>query len=364
MPPLDDPGSGAAAAAGRGSRLPFLITLLVLTAAGAVAFWAFRPDLPPAPPPSVPRVKVVAASPTTFYSWFDVTGTVVPGRDAVLAFRSTGKIDTVLAPGTTFAAGEMVARLKGAEIEEQAVNELRSRVAYYQQMLESYRAQGRTTEAEQTQVWTEKKKKALAEAEAKLALVEIRPSAAGEIAEVLAKPGTVREAGTPVLRIRATGPRAHFPLSPEERAKALALPFCRVETIAGTGGRADAGESDQREGTSRAFDCSFGAPSPGEEGLTVDVAGARQLDAGTGVRLASGRYDGVFPVPASAVSGEGRDRFVWVVRSNNAATRVAVEVAGAVDDLALVSRGVRVGESVIVAPPRDLEDGAPVYVER
>lgn len=360
MPPLDDPGSGATGAAGRGSRLPVLITLLVLTAAGAVAFWAFRPDLPPAPPPSVPRVKVVAASPTTFYSWFDVTGTVVPGRDAVLAFRSTGKIDNVLAPGTTFAAGEMVARLKGAEIEEQAVNELRSRVAYYQQMLESYRAQGRSTEAEQTQVWTDKKKKALAEAEAKLALVELRPGAAGEIAEVLAKPGTVREAGAPVLRIRATGPRALFPLSPEQRAKALALPFCRVETIAGTGG-ADAGD---REGASRAFDCSFGAPAAGEEGLTVDIAGARQLEAGTGVRLASGRYDGVFPVPASAVGGEGPERFVWVVRANNAATRVTVEVAGAVEDLALVSRGVRVGESVIVAPPQDLENGAPVYVER
>jgi len=183
------------------------------------------------------------------------------------------------------------------------------------------------------------------------------------------------KAGAPAIRIRAAGPRATFPLPPEAQAKARALGFCRLETVPGTGA-ADGGGAEK--GT-RAVDCNFPSLAPGavpaDGALTVDVVGAPDLAPGTAVNLASARFDGVFPLPKTAVvhddevAGAGgaaemsaRDH-VWVVSSaGDSAEKRTVEVASTVDALALISHGLEAGDSVIVDPPADLKPGVAISV--
>ena len=357
--------------------------LLLLGAAGAGAIWYTRQEgAPVAPSPSVPVVHVVAPQPTTFYRWFDTLGSVVPGRDDTLSFAAAGKVQDVMPPGTTFSAGETVARLQGVAARELAVNKLRARVAFYEQLRDSSRAAGNEAAAHQAEVSLAARTRDLIDAHAKLTELEIRPSAAGEIAQVLVDRGTQVKAGVPVFRVRATGPRATFALPAADLSRARGLGFCRLETVPGTGGGAG-GAGGPAEKAVRALDCALTAASPtgaataaasapaaGETAsFGVDLVGAAGVAPGTQVRLASARFDGVFPVPRSALvhdasTDKGIDR-VWIFSATtNTAESRAVELTATVDDLALVSRGVSAGDSVIIDPPAWLPNRGPVTVAR
>jgi len=290
---------------------------------------------------------------------------VKPGRDQTLGFAVGGKIQDVLPPGTTFQAGETVARLQGSAAREAIVNQIRSRIAYYEQMLESSRAQGSQAAADQAQLRLDLKRKALDEAQTELARVQIRPANAGVIGEVLADSGALVRAGAPVLRLRASGPRAVFRFAPSDAVEAAALSFCRVESIPGTAG----GDGGTADAAARALDCTLPPPGSGaaDGSLGVDLAGAA-LPPGTQVRLARARYDAVFPLPRSAVTrpvgdgdaGAGR---IWIVSASGTATeRNDIQIAGDVGDLSLIARGLQVGDAVIVDPPEGLRDGQDVRV--
>jgi multidrug efflux system membrane fusion protein len=365
MPPVADvPGADVPSRPARAGTV--ILVLLALAAAGGGAVWLSRAEVEGPAAPAFP-VHVLAPQPTTFYRWFDAPGVVVPGRDQTLGFRAAGKVQDVLAPGATFSGGETVARLQGAAAREKIVNDLRTRVAYLQQMLETARAQeGKQAEARQAEARLTEKRARLAEAHASLAQLEIRPDAAGAIAEVLVKPGGAVQAGTPAVRLRSSGPRVEIPLSAADAERARALSFCRVETIAGSGG-GPGGRGGGTEIAARPIDCSFPAaavPGAGAKGLTVDLQSSAAVAAGAQVRLASGRYDGVFPVPRSAVGRDAAGAHLWVLSAAGVATMRPVEVADTVGQLALVNRGLRVGDTVIVDPPAGLGDGARVEIAR
>lgn len=364
MPPMAEASAGIAVPKRRSSA--WLVVVLVLGAAGiAAAVWTLRPQpkAPEAPPPSptAVNVKVVAPQPTTFYRWFEVVGAVTPGRDETLGFPSGGRLQSAMPPGTTFTGGETIARLQGVAARELLVNKARSRVVYFEQLRDSSRAEGAEGAARQAEAKLSQKRQELSAAESSLAQLEIHPKVAGEIAEVLVPKFAILKAGQPVFRIRATGPRAAFAFSKEDAAKARGLGFCRVETIPGTGGGVDAGTT---ESAARAIDCNYGAPGgAGEPRLVVELAGAGAVHPGTGVRLASARYDGVFPVPRSTVTHAGDQDRLWVVAAEGRAVQSrVVEVAATVEDQALVAHGLAVGESVVIDAPSDLKDGAEVNV--
>ena len=109
--------------------------LLVLVGAAVAAVWFLRPDPEQTVAPvvaSAPTVHVVSPQPTTFYRWFETLGTVAAGRDDTLSFARPGRLQDAMAPGTTFAAGEPIARLKGVSERELLVNKIRSRVASHE----------------------------------------------------------------------------------------------------------------------------------------------------------------------------------------------------------------------------------------
>jgi len=254
---------------------------------------------------------------------------------------------------------------------------VRARVAFFEQLRDSSRAAGNEAAARQAEANVTARTRELAAAQAQLAELEIRPKAAGQIGQVLVERGALVKPGTPAIRIRAAGPRATFPLPPDAQAKARALGFCRLETVPGTG----AGDGGATEKAARAIDCSFPALSPGvapDSALAVDVVGAPDLAPGTAVNLASARFDGVFPVPRSAVvhdeagasagGAAGTDKpgdHVWIVSAaGDGAAKRSVEIASTVDALALISHGLVAGDAVITDPPPDLKAGMPITVVR
>jgi multidrug efflux pump subunit AcrA (membrane-fusion protein) len=340
--------------------------LLLLAGAAAAAVWFLRPDPEPAVAPvgaSAPTVHVVSPQPTTFYRWFETIGTVSAGRDDTLSFARPGRLQDAMAPGTTFAAGEPIARLKGVGERELLVNKIRSRVAFLEQLRDISRSLGEAA-LRQAEAKLAAKRQELAAAQAAQAQLEIRPPVAGEIAQLLVPKGAFVAAGAPVFHVRAAGPQATFALSADDVAKARALGFCRLETIPGSAApSADGGASEGAAGA-RAIDCAYAAPSGSDTSLAVGVGNASGVAPGTQVRLASARYDGVYPVPRSALVRDGEATRLWVATAAHAASSRTVEVAATIDELALVSRGLGVGDAIIIDPPLSLREGTEINVAR
>lgn len=392
MPPIAEPGGTKTPPRRRSYAFPLLL-VLVAGASGAVWFLglpdetAEAPTVPESSADTAARVHVVSPQPTTFHRWFDVPGVVTPGQDDTLSFGAAGRIQEVLPPGTTFVAGEIIGRLYGAPERELAVNRLRSRVAFYEQLRDTSRAEGAEVAAQMAEAKLAARRQELAAAQAALAQMQIRPRVPGTIAQLLVAKTAIVKPGTPVFLVRSAGPRAIFPLSVEDAARARALGFCRVETVPGTGGGAattggggsvgnvggggsggsvgNVGNVGLETGT-RAIDCAVAAAATGgapESRLAVDLVGAAGVTPGTQVRLASARYDGVFPVPRSALVREGNVDHVWVVSGGGRfAERRTVETVGTVDELGLVAHGIAVGDAVIVDPPATLKGGAEISV--
>jgi len=355
-------------------RWSFLPVVVLVGGLVIGAWYLLRPVDNAGPAPAAtsssegaPAVHVLSPQPTTFYRWFEAVGAVTSGEDEMLAFRGSGRLQDAMPPGTTFSAGETIARLHGATERELAANHLRSRVAFFEQLRDSSRAEGSATMVRQAEIKLEARRQELAIAQAALGTLEIRPNVAGEIAELLVAKGAVVQSGTPVVRVRSAGPRATFALPTEDAARARGLPFCRLETIPGSGGKGDAGTTETK---ARAIDCVL-SPAPltataREARLSVDLAGPDAVAPGTQVRLASARYDGVFPVPAAAIVHEGGDiDHVWIVSGGGRfAERRTVEVLATVDALGLIAHGIAIGDAVVVDPPATLKAGAEINVVR
>jgi len=340
--------------------------MLLLAGAAAAAVWFLRPDAEltvPSLVASAPTVHVVSPQPTTFYRWFETIGTISAGRDDTLAFARAGRLQDAMSPGTTFTAGEPIARLKGVSERELLVNKIRSRVAFLEQLRDSARSQGEAA-LRQAEAKLAAKRQELVAAQASQAELEIRPQVAGEIAQLLVPKGALVAAGAPVFHVRAAGPQATFALSADDVAKARALGFCRLETIPGSAAPAADGGVPEGATGARAIDCAYAAPSPGDASLGVGVGNASAVAPGTQVRLASARYDGVYPVPRSALVRDGETTRLWIATAAHVASSRTIEVAATVDELALVSRGLSVGDSIIVDPPLSLKEGAEINVAR
>jgi multidrug efflux pump subunit AcrA (membrane-fusion protein) len=309
----------------------------------------------------------VSPQPTTFYLWFDEIGTVAPPREDTLAFRVGGRVQDAMPPGATFSVGDAIARLQGVAARELAVNRLRSRVAFFEQLRDSSRAEGSEAAARQADIKLAARKLELSAAQAALAELEIRPKVPGEIAQVLVQKGDLVKGGAAAFHVRSTWPRATFAFSAEDVARLQELGFCRIETVAVAGTGGDTGTAQSKV---RTIDCVASTPTaaPGvapEPLVAVDLIGATGVTAGTRVRLASARYDGVFPVPQSCVLREGDVDHVWVVSGGGRfAERRTVERVATVDTTELVAHGIAVGDAVVVDPPATLKAGSEIEVVR
>ena len=357
------------------SRRPILIVVLVLLAAAAgIGYWAWSHQRAAAAPQAL-RVRVISPAPTAVYRWFSGPGRVTDYETTTLAFASPGRLAELLPAGTEVAAGDVVGKLQGASGLETLLAHDRSRVGFYRQLRDSMRAAGNSAELRQAELHLVEKEKLVELARAGLTKFTVAATEPGEVVETLAKIGTPIVPGTPVARVKGRLLHGAFELDGEERATLAKMDFCRVEVV-GLGPRASndlpRNEATRNEATETAADT--GPPEaqvgprfldckPPREAasasrkIEIPLPGDLGLVSGQPLRLARGRFDAVFPIPAAAVVADGERRSVWIAGRNGTAELRQVAIIDATDD-ALVSDGLRVGDQVIVDPPATLRAGA------
>jgi len=362
-------------AAPRKSRAPLIVIgLLVVGAAIAAGVWYWK-NQRPAPAPQAVRVHVMTPAPAAVYRWFDRPGQVTTADTLALSFSTPGRLTELLPSGTEVAAGEVIGKLQAAAPIETALEHHRSRVGFYKQVRDAMRAVGNDAAAHHAEVMLAEKERLAAEAEAALARYTIAASEPGEIIETLAKVGAAVTPGTPVARVKSRLLRGAFQLDPAERAAFDRAGFCRVEVI-GLAPRAS-NEPVRRAGPPstavdsspleaqvgpRFVDCERLPDRSSAEPVLVALPGDVGLVSGQPLRLARRRFDAVFPVPATALQGDGDRRALWVAARDGTSEPRDVALADGGDE-ALVSDGLRVGDQVIVDPPAELRAGTRLAIE-
>jgi len=318
------------------------------------------------------RVRVIAPRPAAVYRWFDAPGSAVVAGTTTLAFSAGGSVADVLPPGSHYAAGEIIAKLQGAAAHESEANHARSRVAYNQQIRDSMKAANNLTETRKAEIAIVEKQAKLDEAEAALDRLVIRATEAGEVVEVIAKPGTIAEANAPAVRIGSGQIHGEFMLAAKDAEAAAHLGFCRVQIVgvapapsaAARSAEAMAADAGAAADTGPRFaDCRLTAPpQPPNNRLEVELPPSAGILLGQSLLLARVRYDGVFPVPRSGVVRVGDTDRVFVVGPGNVAQARSITIADSDPDEVVISQGLDVGDRVIIDPPSDLRDGTPLQI--
>jgi hypothetical protein len=311
------------------------------------------------------HVRTISPRPAAVYRWFAPLGVVVAGRMRALSFSSAGTVAEILPAGAPFAAGEIIAKLQGATAREAEVNHDRSRLSYYEQMRDSMKAAGNQPALRQAELKLAEKRTLLEQAEAGYDRLVIRGGERGEIAEVLVKAGAPIAANATAARVKAGALLGEFPLEAHDAEAVGHLGFCRVEVAVPPPAPAP---GETRRGATppaapRYVDCKLGPVDAAGKKLEVELPPAGGLAVGQSLRLARARYDGVFPIPRTAVVRVGDTDRVYVAGHGGIAEPRAVTLADSDTGEALVSQGIDVGDQVIVNPPPDLNDGERIEIE-
>ncbi len=356
------------------SRAPLLLIGLLVAAAAVVAGVWYWKNQRPAPAPQALRVHVLTPAPAAVYRWFERPGQVTAAETLALSFSTAGRLTELLPSGTEVAAGEVIGKLQAAAPIEAALEHHQSRVGFYKQVRDAMREAGNEAAAHHAEVMLAEKERLVSEAEAALARYTVVAREPGEIVETLAKVGGAVTPGVPVARVKSRLLRGAFQLDPADRAAFSRADFCRVEVIGlaprasnepvrRAGPPATAVDSSPLEAQvgPRFVDCQRLAAGGATDPVLVALPGDVGLVAGQPLRLARRRFDAVFPIPATALQGDGERRALWVAARDGTTESRDVDLAEAGDE-ALVSDGLRVGDQVIVDPPSDLHAGVRVAI--
>jgi multidrug efflux pump subunit AcrA (membrane-fusion protein) len=370
--PAAAPAAKAGANVKKGNAGRVIAVIILLAVIAGVAYVAITREKARIPQAAA-RVRVFSPKPAAVYRWFSGRGTVTDHESRTLGFESAGMLAELLPPGTAFAAGDIIGRLRAAQPIEALLSRQRARVAFYEQMRDSMRKANNQPELRQAEIKLADKQRLIDEANASLAKVIVRATEPGEVVETLAKVAMPIRANASVVRVKGRMLHGEFALDRDEIARAAKLGFCRVEVIglgphasneepAPAGTAADVGSPDAQPAP-RFVDCTIEKSSGASDKLRVTLPDNLGLVPGQPLRLARERFDAVFPVPVGAIGGADGHRSLWVTTAAGTAERRDITVADTADD-ALVSDGLRIGDEVIIDAPADLRAGAPISIDR
>ncbi len=359
-------------------RAPLAILLLTLALPPALRAETATPAA--APRPVVTEIVTPEAARLRSFP-----GEIVAAVSATLAFQTAGTMNTrPVALGDRVAAGQILATLDQITLSEDvraaeaAAAAARAEADYAHQSFAraeelTRRGVASTAQMESATASRDSTAAALAAAEADLASARdaetfgtLKAPADGVIAAVLAEPGTVVSAGTPVVTLAAAGPRDALIDVP---AEVLAiLPADARFTIAG---RADAGrtvgghlrlvEPVAHDGT-RSHRLRI-ALDPAE-GTAEGGAGAGQAGQSQPFRLGSlvsVRLDlpsaPVVSLPRAAILTGEDGASVWRVGPGRKLERVPVTPGAAIGDRVVVTAGIAQGDEVLLRGIRSVVEG-------
>jgi hypothetical protein len=368
------------------SSVGVFIALFVVVAGGGSGGYYYWLSHHPRTPEAL-RLRVVAPQPTAVYRWFANSGTVVDLDARTMAFDSAGKIVELMPAGTKFAVGDTLGKLQGAAGLEADLAKHKAKLTYFEQLRDSMKASGNKGNLRDAEDKIAARKKLMDDVQTNLSKLVLRAVESGAIVDTSVKVGTIVAAKAPVLKWRGRSLHGDFTMDQEDFVKAAKLDFCRVEVAGfGTSGSsgsaqnaptpasstgtasAPAADGGAAAGTSelRYVDCTLPppAPPPGNGGpsllrkFIVTLPTEAGLVTGQQLHLARKRFDGVFAVPLSAVEQDTEDQAkLWIAAPNGTAEQRTVTVAESRDEV-LISKGLNVGDEVLVEPPHDLRPGA------
>jgi multidrug efflux pump subunit AcrA (membrane-fusion protein) len=367
------------------SLLGVVLLMVVVGGGGGAYYWMRQhPKLPQAL-----RLRVVAPQPTAVYRWFATAGTVVDLEARTMAFESAGKVAELRPAGAKFAAGDTLGKLQGAVALEAELGKLKSKLAYFEQLRDSIKASGNKANLRDAEDKVAVRAKALSDMQASLNKLLLKAPEAGAIGETMVKVGAVVTARAPAVKWRGRNLHGDFTMDQEDFTKASKLDFCRVEVAGfGAGSSPSPSPTSPKRGTPapttsdaataptavpppgagqgelRFVDCTLPPPTPVPPGgpsllrkFIVTLPSEAGLMTGQQLHLARKRFDGIFPLPLSAVRLQTDiEAQVWIAAPNGTAEQRPVTVAESRDEV-LISHGLNVGDEIIVEPPRDLQPG-------
>lgn len=326
-------------------------------------------------PTQPPLVRTVLPGTVGESAQARLTGTVRSRIEADLGFRVPGKIVARLVdPGTVVRQGQPLLRIDASDLalsaqaardrlaaaraederaraEEARLRELveggaTSRSAY-EAALAARRAAAANLSAAQASA---------SEASNQRSYSVLTADADGVVIDVLAQPGQVVAAGTPVVRLARSGPREAAVAVPETLL--ASLPRQATATLLGPGRpigaklREIAGSADP---ATRTFAARYALDAPSSQlplGSTVTLA------------LASMAAANRVAVPLSALNDDGKGPAIWTVGTNGIVRKRPVKVIRLFDETALIAGlSLARGERIVAMGAHLLRDGQRVRIE-
>lgn len=317
---------------------------------------------PPAGPAATGPATAVATAPVVAADLpvlTEVTGTVRAVQRATLAAKVMGPIARLpIALGQEVAAGDLLAEISAPEVTAR-VDQARAQVSLTERELVRDRALAARGAAPSEQVRALEDRLAihaaqLREAETLLGYTQVRAPFAGLIARKHVDAGDLATPGQPLLELDGLGAFEIEVAVPDSLAGTLAVGRTLTATVPSTGRRFAAPIAELSTATdpaTRAVTLKLAVPAeagvrPGQFArIAVPATAARTL-----------------LVPASAVTRLGQMERVFVVTAEKRAALRLVKTGATRDDQIEILSGLDAGESVIVAPPAALREGARLEV--
>jgi RND family efflux transporter MFP subunit len=332
---------------------------------------------PEAPPEPVRAVKVVTVAPAALRSGYEFAGEVRARTESRLGFRVGGKLLTrAVEVGQAVKAGQVLARLdpqdlqlaaQAANAQVAAARTNRDLAAADLQRFEALKQQNFISPAE-----LDRRSTALQAAQAQLEQAQAQASAQanqtrygdlvadapGVVTAVLAEPGQVLAAGTPVVQVALDGPRDAVFAVPEDKL-ALIQPGGAVQVRAWGQTAVVAAKVREVAASADAVTRTFA--------VKVALPATSQWPLGSTLTLwpAAMQPQGqqIIKLPTSALRQEGQGTAVWVLDTASMTVKLQpIRVATADGNEVVVAEGLLPGQQVVVAGVHVLAPGQKVTI--
>lgn len=342
------------------------ICTLAGTMLAALLLAACTEPPPPAEPPRPVRTLVVGTGSADSAQSF--SGDVHARHETPLGFRIGGKMVARLVDvGHRVRDGQALARLDAADIALQAAQaqaqlaqaeadtkrfrELRARNFISQSALDAHETALKTAQAQGSLARNQE------------SYATLRANAAGVVVAVLAEPGQVVNAGTPVLAVAHDG----------EREVAISLPESSVTRFK----VGDAAEVrlwvDAADSPGKTYRGRIRELAPAADPATrtyparvtlidADARVALGMTAKVSFRTEGG--NGSLLIPAAAILQQGDQPAVWVVAGDDTLSLRKVKVLDWRDDQALIGDGLKAGERIVERGVHKLHAGEKITFDK
>ena len=312
---------------------------------------------PPPPPPAQPlTVKTLVATAANAEASRRYSGEVHARHELPLSFRVGGKlVERTAELGAHVAAGQVVARLDPADLAHQA-DQAAAQLAFAEDDARRFRdlraknfVSAAALDAKETALRAARAQAGLAANQKGYAsLAADRP---GLIAELLAEPGQVLAAGTPVVTLAVDGEREVRIALPESERGTAKVGDTVTVSIWATGA--------EYQGRIRELSA---AADPATRSFLARVAIEKPderlgLGMSAEVRLESKAVAEAIRLPLTALSQQGDAAAVWQVREDGTVSRLPVKVARYSDGGAVIESGLKGGETLVAAGVYRLTEG-------